>query len=340
MANLTDTQLLAAIAKANNELQDATEFRDYKHSATKLLLDGEPLVFRNLNQLKKSDEQPTKVDLNKRVYRSSASAKSASHAAAAFPDSFTKDITYNRLVQTFKVSYKQADNNRLTYENILKYEMKNALMSLHLDWSTANIAWLNTNRSQIATDSILAFDEVTNFQFDSALADRDFLFEYIKSAMRANKYHGMIDIVGDQRTAALYRKLAANGRTNADNTEYQLPNTTLVEEPQMALTADSVSFAWERGTVGMTTWNELLNRRGEGSVGSNQGLFTTMADPVFSGVNLDLHIKRDIADTSGSAGNVQDVVDEYEIALTYAQEGAWLSTANETSIFKFVQANS
>lgn len=339
MPNLTDTQLLAAIFAANRELKDATEFRDYGHSTTKILLDGEPLVFRNLNQMKQSDEQPTKVDINKKVYTASGSAKSASHAAAAFPDSFSKDITYSRLTQTFKVSYKQADNNRLSYDEILAYEMKNKLQSLYLDWSTANIAWLNTNRSQIGVDSLMTFDEITNFQYDNALADRDYVFEYIKSAMRANKYSGMVDIVGDQRLAALYRKLAANGRTNANNTEYQLPNTMLVEEPQIAIGATSVGYAWERGTVGMTTWNEPLNRRGSGSVGANEGLFTTMVDPVF-GVRLDLHVKRGIADTSGSAGNVQDIVDEYEMALTYATEGAWLSTANETSIFKIVQANS
>ena len=338
MANLTDTQLLAAIAKANNSLQDSTEFRDFDHSSTKLLLDGEPLVFRNLNQLKQSDSQPTKVDLNKRIYTASGSAKSASHSAAAFPDSFTKDITYNRLTQTFKVSYKQAENNRLSYENILQYEMKNKLMSLYLDWSTANIAWLNANRTQVATDSIMAFDG-TNFKFDNTLADKDYLFEYIKSAAKKNKYNGVLDIAADQRMAAQYRKLAANGRTNADNTEYQLPGTMLVEEAQMALSANSAGFFWERGTVGMTTWNEGLNRRGSGSIGNNEGLFTTMVEPVF-GVRLDLHVKRDIADTAASAGNVQDIVDEYEIALTYAQEGAWLDTANETSIFKIEQANS
>lgn len=339
MANLTDTQLLAAIAKANNELQNATEFRDYEHSATKLLLAGEPLVFRDLNRLKQSDQQPTKVDMNKRVYTASTTAKSATHSAAAFPDSFVKDITYNRLVQKFKVSYKQADNNRLSYENILMYEMKNKLQSLYLDWSTANIAWLNTNRTQVAADSIMLFDETTNFQFDNANANKDYVFQYIKAAAKKNKYHGLLDVTADQRLAALYGKLSANGTQNANNTAFQMPGINLVEEPQMALGAASNGFFWERGTVGMTTWNELLNRRGEGSVGSNQGLFTTMADPVF-GVQLDLHVKRDIADTSASAGNVQDVVDEYEIALTYAVEGAWMSTANESSIFKVVQANS
>jgi len=118
MANLTDTQLLAAITKASNELIAKGEFRDYEHSATRLLMDGENETFRNLNRLKQSDIQPTQVDINKRVYTASGTAKSATHAAAAFPDSFVKDITYIRKTQTFKVSQKQADMNRLSYADI------------------------------------------------------------------------------------------------------------------------------------------------------------------------------------------------------------------------------
>lgn len=340
MANLTDTQLLAAIQKASDSLIDAGEFRDYEHTAMKTLLDGEQDVFRNLNALKQADSQPTTVDLNKRVYTASGTAKSASHAAAAFPDSFTKSITYLRKTQTFKVSYKQADMNRLDYDDILRHEMKNKLISLYTDMSTDIVAWLNTNRSQVGTDGLMTFDEVTNDQYDNVLANKDFFFEYIKSTQALNKYNKMNTcIIADQRLASEYRKIAANGRTNADNTEYQLPGITLVEEPQLAIGADSVGFGFEKGLVGMTTWNELANRRGNGSVGNNEGLFTTMVDPAF-GFLLDTHVMRSVGDTSASGGNVQDIVDEYEIALTYALEGSWLSAATETHIFKYVQANS
>jgi len=340
MANLTDTQRLAAITKASNNLIDKGEFRDYQHSATRALLAGENDVFRNLNALKQSDIQPTKVDLNKRVYTASGSAKSASHAAAAFPDSFVKDITYLRLTQKFKVSYKQADMNRLSYEDILSHELKNKLISLYTDLSTANIAWLNTNRSKVGADGLMAFDETTNDQYDNPLAQRDDLFDYIKATQRLNKYNGMsTELVADQRTAALYRKLAANGTMNADNTAYQIPGINIYEEPQMTIGAASTSYVWERGLVGMTTWNEPLNRRGHGSAGSNEGLFTTMVDPTF-GFDLDVHVINQVADTSGAGGNVQDVVDEYELALTYALEGSWTDVTDETHIFKVVQANS
>ena len=163
MANLTDTQLLAAITKATNGVMGAAEFRDYEHSTLKLLLDAQNDVFRNLKSLKQSDEQPTKVDLMKRVYTASGTAKSAAHSAAAFPDSFTKDVTFVKKTQTFKVSYKQADNNRFGYDEILQTEIKNKLMSMYLDLSTYAVDWLNTNRSQVGENSIISFDACLSF---------------------------------------------------------------------------------------------------------------------------------------------------------------------------------
>ena len=339
MANLTDTQKLAAIVTASNSLKNSTEFRDYQHSAVKVLLDGEQDLFRDLNRLKTADSQATKVALNKKVYTASGTAKSASHAAGAFADSFMKDITYTRLTQTFKISYKQADMNILEYGNILEYELKNKLQSLYADLSAAQIAWLETNKSQVGLDSLMTFDGV-GFKYDNALADRDVVFDYIKAGQRKNKYNGNNTVgVVDQRMASLYRKLAANGRTNADNTEWQLPGVMVAEEPQMTLGATSTGFFWEKGLVGMTTWNEAINRRGDGSFDSNAGLYTTMQEPVF-GILLDLHAINGTKDTSASGGNVQDKVDEYELAITYATEGSWESTANASHIFKVVQANS
>ena len=339
MPNLTDTQLLAAITKAGNGVMGAAEFRDYEHSTLKLVLDSQNEVFRNLTQMKQSDEQPTKVDLMKRVYTPSGTDKSASHSAAAFPDSFTKDVTFIKKTQTFKVSYKQAANNRFGYDSILQSEIKNKLQSLYLDLSTYVIDWLDTNKSQVGADSLIAFDAVTNHNYSNALADKEFYFDYLKAAMRANKFAGLLDVVGDQRIAAHYRKLAANGRTNADNTSYQIPGIDFREEVQMEISAGGSSFAWQKGLIGMATWNEGANRRGEGSIGNNEGLFTTFRDPIL-GYDHDLHVVRGIADTSASSGNKQDIVDEYELTTIFTVQGAFESTANATPIFKFDQAAS
>lgn len=335
MANLTATQLLKAITKANNGIMGAAEMRSYEHSLIGKLLGNQNEVFRNLNALKKSDEQPTKAILFNRIKTASGTAKAHDHSGD-FADSFEKDISYIKRVQTFKVSYKQADNNQFGYEEILQHNLKNALLNLYEDISAYAVSWLDTNRSQVGIDSLMAFDETTNYQFDNLAADKDVFFDYLKASMRTNKYRPVLDVVGDQRNAALYRKLASNGTMNADNTAFQLPGLDFVEEEQIALSANGLCYAFQKGMAGMTTWNEPLNKKGQGEPGANEGFFTTMADPIFPIIH-DLHIQRSIADTSGSAGNVQDVVDEYEITTIFTAQAAYESTSNASPIFKFVQ---
>lgn len=335
MANLTATQLLKAITKANNGIMGAAEMRSFEHSLVGKLLSNQNEVFRNLNALKSSDEQPTKAILFNRVKTASDTAKSAAHTGA-FADSFEKDIAYIKRVQKFKVSVKQADNNQFSYDEILQHNLKNALLNLYEDISAYAVSWLDTNRSQVGVDSLMAFDETTNFQFDNVAADKDVFFDYLKASMRTNKYRPMLDVVGEQRIAALYRKIAANGVSNADNTAFQLPGIDFVEEEQIALSATGAAYAFQKGMAGMTTWNEPINKRGQGSPDANEGFFTTMADPIFP-ISHDLHIMRGIADTSGSAGNVQDVVDEYEITTIFTAQGAFESTTDASPIFKFVQ---
>lgn len=336
MANLTATQLLKAITKSQNGIMGDAEMRTWEHSLLAMLLKNDNSVFQNLTALKQSDEQPTKAILFNRNYIASGTAKAAAHAAAGFADSFEKDIAFIKRVQKFKVSYKQADNNQFSYEEILQHNIKNALINIYEDLSAYNTAWIDTNRSQVGTNSIMLFDSVTNDQFDNTAGNKDRFFDYLKAAMRKNKYRPMYDVVGDQVNAAEFRRLAAQGAANATNQAYQMPGLNYIEEEQLTASANGTAYAWKAGMVGMTTWNEPQNRRGLGDPGANEGMFTTFNDSIM-GMTHDLHIMRSLADTSGAGGHVQDVVDEYELTTIFTTQGAFESTANATPIFKFVQ---
>jgi len=337
MANLTATQLLKAITKAQVGIMGDAEMRTWEHSLLAMLMGNQNNVFRNLTALKKSDEQPTKAILFNRNSIASGTAKVAAHAAAAFADSFEVDVAFLKRVQTFKVSYKQADNNIFTYGEILQHNIKNALINLYEDLSSYNTSWIDTNRSQVGTDSIMLFDETTNDQFDNLSADNDRFFDYLKAALRKNKYRPIYDVVGDQVNAAEFRRLSAQGKANATNQVYQMPGLNYIEEEQLTASASGTCYAWKKGMVGMTTWNEPQNRRGLGGPGENEGMFTTFRDSIM-GIQHDMHIMRSLVDTSGAGGNVQDVVDEYEITTIFTTQGAFESTATATPIFKFVQA--
>jgi len=300
-----------------------------------MLLGNDNQVFQNLNALKQSDEQPTKAILFNRNSIASGTVKEAAHSAAAFADSFEKDIAYLKRVQKFKVSYKQADNNQFTYQEILQHNIKNALINIYEDLSSYNTAWIDTNRSQVGVNSIMIFDAGTD-QFNNVSGDSERVFDYLKAAMRKNKYRPMYDVVGDQVNAAEFRRLSAQGKANATNEQYQMPGLNYIEEEQLTASANGTCYAWKAGMVGMTTWNEPQNRRGLGDPGANEGMFTTFNDTIM-GIQHDLHVMRSLVDTSGSGGNVQDVVDEYEMTTIFTTQGAFESTATATPIFKFVQ---
>lgn len=336
MANMTATQLLKAIAKSQNGIFGEAEMRTYQHSLTGLLIGSENELFLELNRLKQSDEQPTKAILFNRNSIASGTAKESAHSAAAFADTFEKDIAYVKRVQKFKVSQKQADNNQFGYQEILNHNIKNALINLYEDISAYNVAWLDTNRTQVGIDSLLLFDETTDDQFEVLSADKNNFFEYLKSSMRKNKYRPIYDMVGDQKNAAEFRRIAAQGAGNSTNLSYTIPGFDYVEEEQIANSALGLGYVWQKGMVGMTTWNEPLNRRGSGSPSDNEGMFTTFRDPIF-GILHDLHVIRTGADTSGAGGNVQDVVDEFELTTIFTTQAAFESTANATPIFKVAQ---
>ena len=335
MANLTATQLLKAITKANNTIMGEAEMRTFKHSLIGRLKSNESQVFTDLKTLKQSDEQPTKAILFNRVYTASGTAKVAAHTGN-FADSFEKDIAYIKRVQTFKVSYKQAANNQFGYDAILAHNLKNALINIYEDMSSYSVSWLDTNRTQIATDSIMLFDETTNDQFDNTSGNKDRFFDYLKAAMRKNKFKPVYDVIGDQMNAAEFRRIGAQGSANAANLSYSIPGLDYIEEEQIANSTNGLCYAWSKAMVALSTWNEKLNRQGHGAPGDNQGFFTTMVDPVF-GMLFDVHIQRSVADTSGSAGNVQDSVDEFEISAIFTVQHAFESTATQTPIYKFVQ---
>ncbi len=338
MPNLTATQLIKAITKASGTIMSEAEMKAYQHSLVGKLISNENEVFQNVKSLKQSLEQPTKAILFNRQSIASGTAKVAAHTGTA-ADSFEVDIAYVQRVQTFQISYKRIANNQFSYQEVLNNKLKQAVMNLYDDISSYCISWLETNRSQLALDGLILFDEITNFQFDNPLAEKDLFFDNIKSVMRTNQYNGLVDLVGDSRVGREYRRQSAQGGANATNLAYQIPGFDFVEEPQIAIQPDGYAYGWQKGLVGMSSWNEEINRRGHGSPGDNEGFFTTVQDPVF-GLLHDVHIKNDIADTSGANGNPQDVVEEYEITTIFTVQGAFESTANQTPIYRFRMQNS
>lgn len=335
MPNMTATQLLKAVAKAENTIFGEAEKRTYEHGLVGKLIRAENSLFIDINRLKQSDERPTKVSLFSRNKKASTNAKAA-NPIVSLGDTFESDIIYSRQVQTFDISYKITANNTFSYEEALAAELRRAIISLYEDVSLDAISYMDINRTAIATDSLIPFDEVTDNAFKNPAAEKDLFFSNLQAALRKNRYRPVFDVVGDQRNGSEFLRIGAQGSGNSTNLQYTIPGIDYVSEPQIVNTALGVAYAWQQGMFAMTTWNERLNRQGFGDPESNQGFFTTVQDPIF-GLRHDLRILRRSIDTSASNGNPQDVVDSYEVAFTYALKHAPISVNTETPIFKFVQ---
>jgi len=341
MANYIPTNILKAISKATGLFGQA-EFREGSNATLALMAKNEPLVFKNVKALKQSDKQPTEAIMQKRVVEASGTAKSAAHASAGFDDSFVAPIDYVRRTQTFSVSYKMAENNQFGYQEQLNAALANRMMNLRKDINAYILAQLSANKTQIATDSIIAFDG-TNDAFANPLLEADFLAANLKAALKKNKYSGVVDVIAEQKAFRSLVHSNAQGIGNDENLFWQFGNMNIAEEETLEVPAAFLGgylYAFQSGFAGITSWNEPINRNGEYSnAGDNKGLFTTIADPVIPGLTYDVHVKGGVSDSSGSNGHEQDIVDEYEVTAIFAFGSAFLSTATETPIIAVGQLN-
>ena len=339
MANLESTEILKAISKAEGSFGQA-EMREGSNATAKLLFGNEGTAFQNLKAMKESLVQPSETILQKKTPITLASNKLAAHTGG-IGDSFTDSITWVQKSAPFKVSYKLAENNQFGYQEQLNQRFMDAMQSIRAAINAYGIAQLAALKTQVSAGTgLLAWDGV-NFKYTNAASEEAMQASRIKATARKNKYAGALDIIGGQQLVADLVFNAAQGTANATNYGYQFSGLSLAEEETLdesVLGAGGFGYVLPMGMVGMTSWNEAINRAGRGDVNDNEGLFSTIADPVIPGLVYDVHVKRGLADTAVTGKTFyQDPVDEYEVTAIYTFSHAMISTANETPIFAFEQ---
>lgn len=339
MAFLESTEILKAVSKVEGSFGDA-EFREGTNTTARLLFSNEATVFRNVKALKESVSQPTEAILQQRKVVATTTNKLSAHSGA-LGDSFVKAITYINVTRTFKVSYKLAENNQFGYQEQLNVGMLNAMMDARAVINAYGIAQLAALKTQVSAGSgLMAWDGV-NFRYENAAAKLDKAASNIKAVARKNKYGIALDVVAGQQLASDLLHSAAQGVSNDENLQYQFNGLTMVEEETLdeaTLGANGFGYIMPKGYVGMTSWNEAINRSGRGDVNANEGLFSTIADPIVPGLMYDIHIKRGLSDNAVTAKTYyQDPTDEYEISAYYAFNHALINVADASPIFAMKQ---
>lgn len=338
MAFLESTKIPKAIAKVQGSFSDA-EMREGSNAASKLLFANEATAFQNIKAMKQSAKQPTEAILQKKSPITSVDNKAADHTGTV-GESFVSPISFVQKSAKFAVSYKIAEDNQFGYEEQLAHRMVDAMQALRADINSYGLAQLSALKTQVAVSGGLLTWDGTNHKYTNAAGDANVAKQAsrIKATARKNKYGGSIDIIGGQNLVADMLHYAAQGSANATNYGYQFSGVSLAEEESLVESGAGSGYILPSGMVGMTSWNEAVNRSGRGDVNDNEGLFTTISDPIIPGLVYDVHVKRGLADTvHGATTYQQDIVDQYEVTAFFTFSHALISVTNETPIFLFEQ---
>jgi hypothetical protein len=349
MANYA-TSVLAKGQAVVTKRNQAPEQRRKMPTVMELALKNQEVSIPNAPDLRKSDLRPVEIYYFKDVAPGATTTKAHNHTGS-FGDTNKVELTYVTHVEKIQLPRKIAQNNIMTYESMFNnlYEMKwKNLRKRHDD---SALAFLLANRLQLAAGVVNpqiasanpgTWNDV-NYALEVDAVKSSRFAQKIKSFMAARLYAGSeYDVVADLQMADEFEFQKNQGQGNNQNTSFQFSGLNI------STTQDQISSNYNNGSVlimprfmfsGMF-WNDPLNVKGVNSGENEVGMLGTVADPLGSGAVADISMYTQRADTSANltGGSTQDVVDEWEIALTIAYAAPPLSTAGESVIALIGQA--
>jgi hypothetical protein len=342
MANYA-TSVLAkgqAVISARNQ---APEQRRKVPTVMELALKNQEYSIPNAVDLRKSDLRPVEIYYQKKVAQGNTTAKAYNHTGS-YGDSGKIELTYVTHVEKLQLPRKIAQNNILTYQSLFNNLYEEKWRNLRNRHDTSALAFLYANRCQltaavinpaIASANPGVWEDV-NFSLGIDAANSSVFMQKLKSFMAARYFTGEYDIIADLQMGDAFEYAMQQGQANNANTSFQFAGSNISK------TQDVVSSAYGKGAVlalpsrlfaGMH-WNDQLNKAGVDSGETEVGKLGTIADPFGSGAQADISFYTQRADTSANTtgGSTQDIVDEWEIALTVAYALPPLSTASDSVV--------
>ncbi len=335
-----------AVVTAKNQ---APEQRRKVPTVMELALKNQQYSIPNAVDLRKSDLRPVEIYYQKNVAAGAATTKAIAHTGG-FGDSGKVELTYVTHIETLSLPRKIAQNNIITYQEMFNnlYEMK--WKNLRTRHDNSALAFLLANRMQLAAATVNpqiasaapgTWND-TNFALEVDATKASRFAQKAKSFMAARYYTGPYDVVADLQLADEFEFASQQGAGNSVNTSWQFANMNI------SRTQDVVSSSYANGAMlilpatmfaGMY-WNDALNKSGVNAGENEVGTLGTKADPFGSGAVADISMYTGRADTSANTtgGSTQDIVDQWEIALTIAYALPPLATSGESVVSLIAQA--
>lgn len=289
--------------------------------------------------VKQSDQDPVELNFINKQTIATGSARAYNHTGS-INDSTKATVSFATYAADFTYSLKSADRTIWELADIVAKQIRSAAIALHASIETAAIARMNTYKSQVVTSATPqsgSWDAV-NHIFQVANADKDLWMQKTKGFMREQYYRGMgFDAIVNEYLYQLGEHLVQQGQGNATNLGWQA--TGLMADVTEELANDNgyvgMGYIFPEGSIGVLDWIPKLNRQNYGDVGKIGGLYTSIPDPLGSGLVFAVHEYQEAADNQNAAGETQDINNHVELSVDLAFFEDAMSTANASPIYKF-----
>ena len=338
MANYTSTDLVNAQARflgkfGNNDLNYRTPsvFLEFLRNTAIMLLSYE--------QLKTRDDRAIEVSYRTRTSRSLGSARAHNHSGA-HGDSATLTPTWTTYSDPYSISLKQADNNTLSYGEMLANEMENSMINFSEGIETVATAYAFNNRSGATLTTQEGTFDATDDAFEiTETTHGDRAMQITLMSMKDNKHSGGMTVFCDNISYNKFMYQANQGSGNADNLSFQFNGAKFVNATELGALGAGLVSAYAKGfwlcvpdgTISALPWIPLQNRNG---VSTRLSDYATLFNPIF-GLDMALHSYEALADGTSTNGMTQDVYDRMELSLDLSFNHAISTTANTTPILAF-----
>lgn len=341
MANYADAVLVNAQMMLNERFTKA-EMR-YKPSPVFMaLLRGSNILMGDYKTLKTADNRAIKGYLKNRASRSLGSARTSSRTGAV-ADATEVDFTWTTYQDKFATSMKRADDKVFSDAEIMAHEIENSFINMYLGIESALVTWLDTNKNQVSSPAsgtlLNATFNATNDVYEVAGADANEFWHLISSIYRQESYNeSQFEIIADSLKARQAAYIAQQGAGNSTNLGWQFSGLNVQESVEVydANYVSGLTYAFPVGMAGILDWIPRQNREGKGDFDSYNGGYGTIVDPM-TGLQFALHGYTERADTSGSSGQTQDLVTQWEMSIDLSPNKAPQTTANASPIFAIGQ---
>lgn len=340
MANYASSVLVTGQAKLGSKYNEA-ELRRKNKPVLSMAVANQDYAIPGHQELKKAEARPVDVKYFAKKAAGAATAKVALHTGTK-GDSGTVTLAFNTIVEKFYLSRKQAQNNVFAYQDMFNFELEQAIQNIRDRAETAGLAYLVANRLQTAaptTSGAGTWDNV-NKALTIAAGNASYFALYAKQYMKGRYFGPEYDVVADLLQATNFEKVANQGAGNATNTGFQFAGMNIFPTQDTILGAFTLGQAlvMPKGTFAGLVWNDPKNREGVNEGNNNVGMLGTLADPFGSGAIFDVSMYTVRRDESANGGHVQDIADEWEIALNIGWALPPLTTANESAVHLIAQA--